>query len=111
MRMPVRKTFVAIHIAASTAAANTMIVARISPAQISEPADNRNIMTIGVIGGKNDKLLARVPFESWTILCQARSGMMQKSMTGVIRLWVSLIVLQTEPIPTMVEPNNKKARM
>ena len=82
----------------------------ISIVLISEPADILSTITIEAVGGRNDSTCASVPFGCWIIFCHAMIGITHRSMTGVIRLWVSLIVLQIEPIPTMIELKKRNLR-
>lgn len=76
----------AAHIAARTAAAKRMMEVIISTIQISEPEDSRNIITIGVKGGMNEKTRAIVPLGSWTTLNQDNNGIIKIIVIGIIRL-------------------------
>ena len=77
--------------------------AKISPIQISELAESRATITIGVIGGMNENILASIPFGSRATIGQDTNGNMKIRVIGIIRLCVSLIVLQTEPAAVMIE--------
>ena len=79
------------------------MVANISTIQISEPEENLAIITSGVIGGMNENIRDSIPFGSWATLNQDTNGIIKIIVIGIIRLWVSLIVLQTEPAATMIE--------
>ena len=84
---------------------------RTSPDQMSVPLDRRRTITIGVVGGTYDSTRASSPLGSWASRGQAIIGMMKTSMIGIIRLCVSLIVLQTEPTPARIALNRTKPRM
>lgn len=102
IRMPVLKIFAAAQITRTTATAKTSIETAISTNHTPEPADNRNTITIGVTGGTNDNTFARVPLGLWTSLNQPINGIMKINITGIIRLWVSFMVLQIEPMPVRI---------
>ena len=111
MRIPVRKTLAAAHIAIKTVTTKRIMVANISPIQISEPEESRSTITIGVKGGMNEKTRDIKPLGSLTSLNQDSSGIMKIIVIGIIRLWVSLIVLQTEPAPAMIELTKRKPKI
>ena len=109
--MPVRKILAAAHIAIRTLTAKRIIDAIISTIQISEPEESRNIITIGVIGGMNEKTRDIKPLGSLTSLNQDNSGIMKIIVIGIIILCVSLIVLQTEPAPAKNEQTKRKPKI
>jgi len=101
----------AAHIAIRTVKAKKIMDANISTIQMSEPEESRSTMTSGVKGGMNEKTRDRVPFGSWTTLNQDNSGIIKIIVIGIIRLWVSLIVLQTEPAAARIELTKRKPRI
>jgi len=109
--MPVRKILAAAHIAIRTDTTKRIMDAIISTIQISDPEESRNIITIGVIGGMNEKIRDIKPLGSLTSLNQDNRGIIKIIVIGIIILWVSLIVLQTEPAPAKIEQTKRKPRM
>ena len=111
MRMPVRKILAAAHIAIRTDTTKRIIDAIISTIQISEPEESLNTITIGVIGGTNEKIRDIKPLGSLTSMNQDTNGITKIIVSGIIRLWGSLIVLQTEPAAAMIELTKRKPSM
>ena len=85
--------------------------ANISTIQISEPEESRSTITSGVKGGMNEKIRDIKPLGSLTSLNQDNNGMMKTIVIGIIRLWVSLIVLQTEPAAARIEQTKRKPKI
>jgi hypothetical protein len=85
--------------------------ANISTFQISEPEDSRSIITIGVKGGRNENTRDIKPLGSLTTLNQANNGIIKTIIIGIIRPWVSFIVLQIEPTAVRSEVIKRKPSM
>src|SRR5690606_11142718 len=71
----------------------------------------RFIITNGVNGGMYDRNFASVPFGSLLIGIIAKSGSISMTVTGIMRLFASLTVLQTEPMPTSSAAKNRYPRV
>ncbi len=86
IRIPVLKILAAAHVTTSTATTKSRIEATISTNLTSAPADKRSIITIGVMGGMNEKTLAIVPLGLCISIGHAIIGIIKINMTGIIKL-------------------------
>ncbi len=61
-------------------------------------------MNIGVTGGQNDRTVASVPDGDSRTGRRKNMGSIMRIITGIIRLWASLISLHEAPIAQNNEP-------